>query len=417
MADFKSEFMRELQARGYLKQCTDESALDALAAKGPITAYIGFDCTATSLHVGSLIGIMMLRKLQQAGHKPIVLMGGGTTRVGDPSGKDETRQIMTDEKIAENMAGIRKVFDKFLTFGDGPTDAVMVNNADWLDKLNYIEFLRDYGRHFTINRMLSYDSVKLRLEREQPLTFLEFNYMILQAYDFYELNQRFGCHLQMGGSDQWGNIINGIDLTRRVSSKEVFGLTTELLTTSSGAKMGKSVAGAIWLNEDMLSSYDYWQFWRNTEDADIGKFMRLFTELPLKETEKLEALEGAELNEAKKVLATEATALVHGRKAAEAASTTARKTFEEGQSASGLPTIEIEKATLEDGLGLLSALVQAGLANSNGDARRHIKGGAVKINDAPAKDERGALSLDDIDGDGVIKLSVGKKKHVLLRIT
>ena len=417
MANYKSEFMRELSARGYLKQCTDESALDTLAVKGPITAYIGFDCTATSLHVGSLIGIMMLRKLQQAGHKPIVLMGGGTTRVGDPSGKDETRQIMTDETIKENMAGIRKVFDKFLTFGDGPTDAVMVNNADWLDELNYIEFLRDYGRHFTINRMLAYDSVKLRLEREQPLTFLEFNYMILQAYDFLELKRRMGCVLQMGGSDQWGNIINGIDLTRRVESEEVYGLTTELLTTSSGAKMGKSVSGAVWLNEDMLSVYDYWQFWRNTEDADIGKFLRLFTELPLKEIEKLEALDGAELNEAKKILATEATALVHGREAAEAASTTARKTFEEGQSASGLPTIDIERAELEDGLGLLSALVQAGLANSNGDARRHIKGGAVKINDAPAKDERGSLSIDDLDGDGVIKLSVGKKKHVLLQVS
>ena len=408
--------MRVLEARGYLKQCTDEAALDALADKEPITAYIGFDCTATSLHVGSLIGIMMLRKLQQAGHKPIVLMGGGTTRVGDPSGKDETRQIMTDEKIAENMAGIRQVFDKFLTFGDGPTDAVMVNNADWLDELNYIEFLRDYGRHFTINRMLSYDSVKLRLEREQPLTFLEFNYMILQAYDFLELKRRSGCVLQMGGSDQWGNIINGIDLTRRVEGEEVFGLTTELLTTSSGAKMGKTAAGAVWLNEDMLSVYDYWQFWRNTEDADVGRFLRLFTELPLEKIEKLETLEGAELNDAKKILATEATALVHGRDGAEAASETARKTFEEGASADGLPSINITKGELEDGLGLLSALVQAGLASSNGEARRHIKGGAVKINDAQVKDERGTVSLDDLDGDGVIKLSVGKKKHVLLKV-
>ena len=415
MAKFKSDFMRELSARGYLKQCTDETALDALAAKGPITAYIGFDCTAASLHVGSLIGIMMLRKLQQAGHKPIVLMGGGTTRVGDPSGKDETRQIMTDEKIAENMAGIRKVFDKFLKFGDGPTDAVMVNNADWLDELNYIEFLRDYGRHFTINRMLSYDSVKLRLEREQPLTFLEFNYMILQAYDFLELQRRVGCVLQMGGSDQWGNIINGIDLTRRVASKEVFGLTTELLTTSSGAKMGKSVSGAVWLNDDMLSVYDYWQFWRNTEDGDIGRFLRLFTELPLDEIAKLEALEGAELNNAKKILATEATALVHGRAQAEAASETARKTFEEGQSAEGLPRIDVKRSDLEAGMGLLSALVDAKLAGSNGDARRHIKGGAVKINDVAAKDERGILTLNELDEDGVIKLSVGKKKHVLLR--
>ena len=415
MAKFKSDFLRELSARGYLKQCTDETALDALAAKGPITAYIGFDCTATSLHVGSLIGIMMLRKLQQAGHRPIVLMGGGTTRVGDPSGKDETRQIMTDEKIAENMAGIRKVFDKFLKFGDGPTDAVMVNNADWLDELNYIEFLRDYGRHFTINRMLSYDSVKLRLEREQPLTFLEFNYMILQAYDFLELQRRMGCVLQMGGSDQWGNIINGIDLTRRVASEEVFGLTTKLLTTSSGAKMGKSVSGAVWLNEDMLSVYDYWQFWRNTEDADIGRFLRLFTELPLEEIAKLEALEGAELNVAKKILATEATALVHGRAQAEAASETARKTFEEGQSAEGLPQIDVKRSDLEAGIGLLSALVDAKLAGSNGEARRHIKGGAVKINDVAAKDERGTLTLDNLDEDGVIKLSVGKKKHVLLR--
>ncbi len=417
MVTYKSDFLKELSARGYLRQCTDEAALDKLACDEIITAYIGFDCTAPSLHVGSLIGIMMLRKLQQAGHRPIVLMGGGTTRVGDPSGKDETRQLLTDEKIAANMAGIRQVFDRFLTFGDGPTDAIMVDNADWLDELNYIAFLRDYGRHFTINRMLAFDSVKSRLDREHSLTFLEFNYMILQAYDFLELNRRLGCRLQMGGSDQWGNIINGVELARRVDSAEVFGLTTELLTTSSGAKMGKTAAGAVWLNSDMLSVYDYWQFWRNSEDADVGRFLRLFTELPLDEIAKLEKLEGSELNEAKKILATEATALMHGRAQAEAASETARQTFEEGQTAQGLPSVEVSKAELEAGMGLLTALVQAGLAQSNGEARRHIKAGAAKVNDKPAKDERGQLTLDDLNEDGVVKLSIGKKRHALLHLT
>ncbi len=342
-------------------------------------------------------------------------MGGGTTKVGDPSGKDESRQMLTDEKINENMAGIKKVFEKFLTFGDGPTDAVMVNNADWLEELNYIDFLRDYGPHFTINRMLSFDSVKLRLDREQPLTFLEFNYMLLQAYDFLELKRRHNCTLQMGGSDQWGNIINGVDLTRRVDSSEVYGLTTSLLTTASGAKMGKTAAGAVWLNEDMLSSYDYWQYWRNTEDADVGKFLRLFTELPLDEIARLEALEGQEINEAKKVLATEATAMAHSREAAEKAAKTALEAFEKGQMAEGLPTIEVPKADLEAGMGVLSAFVTAGLASSNGEARRHVQGGAARVNDKAVSDVKAQLNLDLLTDEGVIKLSIGKKKHVLVK--
>lgn len=415
MSSYKSDFLQELSARGYLNQCTDEQALDAKAVSGPVIGYIGFDCTASSLHIGSLLPIMMLRKMQQTGHKPIVLMGGGTTKVGDPSGKDESRQMLTDEKINENMAGIKKVFEKFLTFGDGPTDAVMVNNADWLEELNYIEFLRDYGPHFTINRMLSFDSVKLRLEREQPLTFLEFNYMLLQAYDFLELKRRYNCTLQMGGSDQWGNIINGVDLTRRVDSSEVFGLTTSLLTTASGAKMGKTAAGAVWLNEDMLSSYDYWQYWRNTEDADVGKFLRLFTELPLDEIAKLEALEGSEINEAKKILATEATAMAHSREAAEKAAQTALEAFEKGAMAEGLPTIEIPKADLEAGMGVLATFVQAGLAGSNGEARRHVQGGAARINDKAVSDVKSQLNLEHLTEEGVIKLSIGKKKHVLVK--
>ncbi len=416
MTNHKSDFLRVMSERGYIHQCSNEEALDEKAETGIITAYVGFDCTAPSLHVGNLLGIMMLRKLQQTGHKPVVLIGGGTTRVGDPSGKDDTRQLLSDQQINDNIAGIRTVFERFLTFGDGPTDAVMVNNADWLLQLNYIDFLRDYGRHFTLNRMLTFESVKQRLDREQPLTFLEFNYMIFQAYDFLELYRQNGCTLQMGGSDQWGNIINGIELGRRVEGAELYALTTALLTTSSGAKMGKTAAGAVWLNEDMLSPYDYWQFWRNTEDRDVGRFLRLFTELPLDEIERLETLEGAELNEAKKILATTACAMAHGPEKAEQAAETARKTFEQGAMAEGLPTVEIEASAFSEGLGLLSALVTAGLAGSNGEARRHVKGGAVRINDEKAADEKIRLSGDHITDDGVIKLSVGKKRHVLLKV-
>ena len=415
MSKYQSEFLKIMDERGYIQQCTDFEQLDERASKGIVTGYIGFDCTATSLHVGSLIQIMMLRKLQQSGHKPIVLMGGGTTRIGDPSGKDEARKLLTDEKIDENLAGIRKVFEKLLTFGDGPTDAVMVNNRDWLDQINYIEFLRDYGRHFSINRMLSFDSVKLRLDREQTLSFLEFNYMILQAYDFLELNRKHDCTLQMGGSDQWGNIVNGIELSRRVDGASVTGLTTALLTTSSGAKMGKTADGAVWLNEDLLSSYNYWQFWRNTEDADVGRFLRLFTELPLDEIARLEALEGAELNDAKKILATEATTMVHGKEAADKAAEAARLAFEQGAISTDLPTIEIEKSELIAGLGVLTAFVRSGLCSSNGDARRQIKGGGAKVNDKAVQDERGSLSATDLTDGGVIKLSLGKKKHVLLK--
>ena len=415
MSAFKSAFLKELSDRGYIHQCTDEAGLDALADKGQLTAYIGFDCTAPSLHVGSLLGIMMLRKMQQAGHKPVVLMGGGTTKVGDPSGRDESRQLLTDADIAANMASIKLVFAKFLKFGEGPSDAVMVDNADWLDDLDYIAFLRDYGRHFTVNRMLTFDSVKLRLEREQPLSFLEFNYMILQAYDFLELHRRLGCRLQMGGSDQWGNIVNGIDLARRADGAELYGLTTSLLTTSSGAKMGKTAAGAVWLNADMVSAYDYWQYWRNAEDADVGRFLRLFTELPLNEVGRLETLEGAELNEAKKVLATEATALAHGREAANEAAETARQTFEQGALAEGLPTIEMPRKEIESGLGLLTVIVKAGLAKSNGEARRHVAGGGVRVNDDQVRDEKAQLTLKDLSSDDVIKLSVGKKRHVLIR--
>lgn len=410
MTVYKSSFLTTLQERGYLHQLSDEAALDAQAVDGIVTGYIGFDCTAPSLHVGNLIGIMMLRHLQQTGHKPIVLIGGGTTRVGDPSGKDASRQLLNDEQIDQNIAGIKQVFSKFITFGDGPTDALLVNNNDWLQHLNYIEFLRDYGRHFSVNRMLSFDSVKLRLDREQPLSFLEFNYMILQAYDFLELHRNYGCTLQMGGSDQWGNIVNGIELGRRADQAHLFAVTTELLTTSSGAKMGKSAQGAVWLNDDMLSVYDYWQFWRNTEDGDVGRFLKLFTELPLEEITRLEALEGNELNDAKKVLATEACAMVHGRQAAEAAAETARKTFEEGASAEGLPTY-----TLKAPIGILTAVVEAGLAQSNGEVRRAIKNNAISLNDERISDPNYTLSLDDLQ-DGVAKLSFGKKKHALLKL-
>ena len=412
---YTSDFLKTLDERGFIAQCTDAEALDAAANEGIVTGYIGYDCTAPSLHVGNLISILMLRRLQQAGHRPIVLIGGGTTKVGDPSGKDESRQLLTQEKIDQNKKTIKETFERFLTFGDGPTDAIMVDNDDWLSQLNYIEFLRDYGRHFSVNRMMSFESVKLRLEREQPLSFLEFNYMILQAYDFLELNRRYGCALQMGGSDQWGNIVNGIELTRRTDQNTVFGLTTNLLTTSSGAKMGKTAQGAVWLNDDKLPVYDYWQFWRNTEDADVGRFLRLFTELPQDEIARLEALEGAEMNDAKKILATEATAMCHGRAAAEKAEATALETFEGGGASTDLPSVDVKISDLTDGMGLLQAFVLAGLAKSNGEARRLVQGGGAKVNDAPQSDHAAILNADDIV-DGVIKLSFGKKRHVLLKI-
>jgi tyrosyl-tRNA synthetase len=415
MSTTKSEFLNELKARGYVHQVTDEAGLDELAKSGCITGYIGFDCTAPSLHVGNLLGIMMLRKLQQAGHKPIVLIGGGTTKVGDPSGKDEARKLLTDAEIAANIGGIESVFGKFVSFGGSGSDALMVNNADWLNELNYIDFLRDYGRHFSVNRMLSYDSVKLRLEREQPLSFIEFNYMVLQAYDFVELYRRFGCRLQMGGSDQWGNIVNGIELGRRADGVELFGLTTALLTTASGAKMGKTASGAVWLNPDMLSPYDYWQYWRNTEDADVSRFLKLFTEVPLDEIERLASLQGAELNEAKKVLATEATALLHGREAADRAEGTARATFEQGTLSETLPTFEIARAELERGWGVLTANTHVGFVPSTSEARRQIKGGGLKVNDKTVTDEKRLLTLADLTPEGVIKLSLGKKRHVLIR--
>lgn len=415
MSTAKSDLLHELSSRGYIHQCTDEAGLDALARNEIVTGYIGFDCTAPSLHVGHLISIMMLRKLQQTGHRPIVLIGGGTTKVGDPSGKDEARKLLDDQTITANIVGIRETFTKFLTFGESERDAILANNAEWLDRLNYISFLRDYGRHFSVNRMLSQDSVKLRLEREQNLSFIEFNYMVLQAYDFVELHRRTGCRLQMGGSDQWGNIVTGIELGRRTLGVELFGLTTPLLTTASGAKMGKTAAGAVWLNPDMLSPYDYWQFWRNAEDADVPRFLKLFTEVPLEEIAKLGALEGAELNEAKKILATEATALLHGRAAAEQAAGTARATFEQGQLTSELPTIEIPRADLEKGYGVLNAAVQAGFVKSTGEARRQIKGGGIKVNDAAVGDERQVLTPADLTAEGVIKLSLGKKRHALIR--
>jgi tyrosyl-tRNA synthetase len=415
MSTVKSDFQRELKARGFVHQTTDEAGLDKLLRSERVTGYIGFDCTAPSLHVGNLLGIMMLRKLQQAGHRSIVLIGGGTTKVGDPSGKDESRKLLSDAEIAANIAGIESIFTKFLSFGGGDSGAVMVNNADWLGSLNYIDFLRDYGRHFSVNRMLTYDSVKLRLEREQPLSFIEFNYMVLQAYDFLELYRRLGCRLQMGGSDQWGNIVSGIELGRRAEGVELLGLTSPLLTTASGAKMGKTASGAVWLNADMLSSYDYWQYWRNTEDADVERFLKLFTELSLDEIAKLAGLKGAELNEAKKILATEATALVHGRDAADRAAETARATFEEGEITASLPTLEVPRADLEKGLGVLNASVLAGFVQSTGEARRQIKGGGIKVNDEPVTNERQLLTPSDLTPDGVIKLSLGKKRHALIR--
>jgi tyrosyl-tRNA synthetase len=414
MSAYKSDFLRVLAERGFIHQVSEPEALDALAASARVTGYIGFDCTAPSLHVGSLLPIMMLHWMQQTGHRPIALMGGGTTRVGDPSGKDESRKLLTDEIINENLKGIRAIFAKFLTFGDGPGDAVMANNADWLNSLNYIDFLRDVGRHFSVNRMLAFDSVKLRLERQQELSFLEFNYMILQAYDFVELHKRTGCVLQMGGSDQWGNIVNGIDLGRRLMNAQLFAMTAPLITTSSGAKMGKTAAGAVWLNAEMVSPYDYWQYWRNTEDGDVARFLKLFTVLPLDEINRLAALQGAEVNEAKKVLATEATALVHGREAAEQAAGTARKTFEEGALAETLPSIDIPRGELEN-LGVLTAFVRAGLVASNGEARRQIKGGGLRVNDAAVSDEKMVLTSKDLTPEGVIKLSLGRKRHLLLK--
>jgi tyrosyl-tRNA synthetase len=410
MSQFKSDFLNVLSERGFIHQISDADALDAAAKAGAITAYIGFDATATSLHAGSLVQIMLLRWLQKTGHRPIALMGGGTTKIGDPSFKDEARKLLTVEQIGANLAGIRQVFDKFLDFGPGA--AAMVNNADWLDHLNYIDFLRDYGIHFTINKMLAFDSVKLRLDREQPLTFLEFNYMILQAYDFLELSRRHGCILQMGGSDQWGNIVNGIELGRRCDGRQLFALTSPLLTTASGAKMGKTASGAVWLNADMLSPYDYWQYWRNCEDADVGRFLKLFTELPMAEIARLASLGGAEINEAKKVLAGETTALVHGRAAADHAAETARRTFVEGASAEGLPTVNLD---LAKGIGLLQAFVAAGLASSNGEARRHVQGGAVRVNDIVVNDDKMVLKTSNLNDSGVIKLSMGKKKHVLVK--
>jgi tyrosyl-tRNA synthetase len=442
MSAYKSDFLNVLASRGFIHQVSEPEALDALARNSTITAYIGFDCTAPSLHVGSLLPIMMLHWLQQTGHKPIALMGGGTTRVGDPSGKDESRRLLTEDVIAENLKSIRAIFGKFLKFenrrgirsnfaellkswdiraffealrtkSDG--NAVMANNADWLNTLNYVEFLRDVGRHFSVNRMLSFDSVKLRLERQQELSFLEFNYMILQAYDFVELYRRYGCVLQMGGSDQWGNIVNGIDLGRRLHSAQLFALTSPLITTSSGAKMGKTAAGAVWLNADQVSPYDYWQYWRNTEDADVARFLKLFTVLPLDEIERLAALKGSEINEAKKVLAIAATALVHGETAAAESAATARTTFEEGGLGSSLPTVEVPRADLKAGIGVLAAFVKAGLATSNGEVRRAIANNAILVNDARVTDDKATIGEAEVTAEGVVKLSLGRKRHVLLK--
>jgi tyrosyl-tRNA synthetase len=415
MSTFKSDFLNVLAGRGYIHQISEPDTLDKLATSQPITAYIGYDCTAPSLHIGHLLPTMMLHWMQQTGHRPIALMGGGTTRVGDPSGKDESRKVLTEEVINDNLKSIRQTFSKFLKFESDGGNAIMANNADWLNTLNYIDFLRDVGRHFSVNRMLSFDSVKLRLDRQQELSFLEFNYMILQAYDFVELHKRHGCVLQMGGSDQWGNIINGIDLGRRMANAQLFALTAPLITTSSGAKMGKTAAGAVWLNADLMSPYDYWQFWRNTEDGDVERFLKLFTILPLDEIARLAKLAGQELNEAKKVLATEATALMHGRAAADESAETARRTFEEGALAQSLPTVALARSELAAGLGVLSAFVKAGLVASTSEARRQIKGGGLRVNDAVVDDERRQLVESDVTPEGVIKLSLGRKRHVLLK--
>ncbi len=409
-----SDFLQILTERGFVHQCSDLAGLDAKALSGDLVAYIGFDCTAPSLHVGSLLPIMLLRWLQKTGGTPIVLVGGGTTRVGDPSGKDESRKLLTLETIESNKQALQRVFASFLDFGDGTGAARMVDNADWLTKLAYIDFLRDVGRHFSVNRMLTMDSVRMRLERDQELSFLEFNYMCCQAYDFVELNRRFGVTLQMGGSDQWGNIVTGMDLGRRMGTPQLYALTSPLLTTASGAKMGKTAQGAVWLSSEMLPVFEYWQYWRNCEDGDVARFLKLFTELPLDEIARLAALEGAEANEAKKVLATEATALLHGRAAAEAAAETARRTFEEGALAADLPSVAISGAELSAGLGVLTAFVKAGLVASTGEARRQVKGGGLKVNDAAVTDERGKLGPADLR-DGAIKMSLGRKRHVLLR--
>jgi tyrosyl-tRNA synthetase len=406
MSKFQSSLLRLLDERGYIHQATDAAGLDGLAVRQVVPGYIGFDATAPSLHVGSLVQIMMLRRLQQAGHKPIVLMGGGTTKIGDPSGKDESRKLLSHDQIQANIASIRKVFEHFLTFGDGPTDAIMVDNADWLDQLGYIDLLRTVGPHFTVNRMLTFDSVKLRLDREQPLTFLEFNYMVLQAYDFRELSLRHGCRLQLGGSDQWGNIVNGIDLARRMDGTELYGVTTPLITTADGAKMGKTASGAVWLNADQLPAYDYWQFWRNTADADVVSFLKLFTDLPLERIDELAKLEGQAINEAKIVLANEATAMLHGREAAEAAAETARRTFEEGATGGALPTLQVPKGSIS----IVQALTGLGFAASNGEARRKIGEGAVKLNGETVSDP---LLLIEV-GEEPLKLSLGKKRHGLL---
>jgi tyrosyl-tRNA synthetase len=415
MTPFKSDFLNVLQERGFIHQCSDFAGLDALAAKGQATAYVGYDCTAPSLHIGNFLTMMMLYWLQQSGNKPITLMGGGTTMVGDPSGKDETRALRTIEEIEANKTSIRGVFAKVLRYGNGAADAVMLDNAEWLTKLNWIEMLRDIGRHFSVNRMLTMDSVRLRLEREQEMSFIEFNYMVCQAYDFVELARRTGCRLQMGGSDQWGNIVMGVDLGRRMGTPQLFALTTALLTTASGAKMGKTAQGAIWLNADACSPYEFWQYWRNTEDADVVKFLKLFTTLPMREINKLGALKGAEINDAKKALADAATTLLHGADAARTAAETARQTFEEGAIAENLPTIEIARSELDVGAGVLAAFVKAGLVTSNGEARRQIKGGGLRVNDVAVSDERMVLTAANLTAEGVIKLSLGKKRHVLVR--
>ena len=417
-ASLQSEFLRTLVERGYVHQCTDLEALDAAAASGRITGYIGFDATADSLHVGSLVQIMLLRHMQRTGHRPIVLMGGGTTKVGDPSGRDKSRQLLSQQRIESNIAGIRRVFERFLDF-DGGDEALMVDNSEWLDALHYIPFLREYGRHFSVNRMLGFESVKVRLDREQPLSFLEFNYMILQAYDFLELGRRYDCRLQMGGSDQWGNIVCGVELGRRATGLELYGLTSPLLTLASGAKMGKTAAGAVWLNPSRFSPYEYWQYWRNTEDADVGRFLRLFTELPLEEITRLEALEGAEINEAKAILATEATTLCHGPEAAREAAETARRTFgplaASGGFADGLPTIEVPRARLDEGVPVYDLMREAGLVRNNSEARRLIRGGGARVNDEPVRDETGTVGADDLTAEGAIKLSAGRKRHALVR--
>jgi tyrosyl-tRNA synthetase len=415
MTAFKSDFLNVLQSRGFIHQCSDFDGLDALAAKGQAIAYVGYDCTAPSLHIGNYLTMMMLHWLQQSGNKPITLMGGGTTMVGDPSGKDESRALRSLEEIEANKASIRGVFAKVLHYGSGPSDALMLDNAEWLTKLNWIEMLRDIGRHFSVNRMLTMDSVRLRLEREQEMSFIEFNYMVCQAYDFVELSRRVGCRLQMGGSDQWGNIVNGVDLGRRMGTPQLFALTTPLLTTASGAKMGKTAQGAVWLNADAFSPYQFWQYWRNVEDGDVVKFLKLFTTLPLGEIERLAALQGAEINEAKKALADAATTLLHGADAARVAAETARQTFEEGAIDENLPTVEISRSELEAGAGVLALFVKAGLVASNGEARRQIKGGGLRVNDAAVTDEKLLLKLADLTPEGVVKLSLGKKRHVLLK--